>query len=399
MLLKFESLAQPVQLAQGLKILPYLMRAFAGWPFREMPKSRAREVLLNVLRDGDGFVMEAPWLEERQEYRNSLDLVQGLAGHMARCWFSEHRGLLWLEASAAAFGDQIVVFVGGPRSGKSLLMACLAAGGNKVFADGILAASAKDQYGMSLGMAPRLKLPLAEELGAPLRGTVDGLVDRCNEETGYLSARGGGLARFGESARIRAFVLLDRSATVPAALSSESGGKILKRLLLNSFGEGMGAGDLLTDVKRLVTGVPCYRLAWSDPQEATAALRARFAAWRTPMLEALGQDIAQPRRQPRRRSTGPSEPSGRLFSHRKGLTEHLVDSDLFIVGPQGETIYHLNGLGAGLWRLMDGSHGLGDVVSVLRDAYPGVDSMVIENDVAALVRDLSERGLLIEKVC
>ena len=79
------------------------------------------------------------------------------------------------------------------------------------------------------------------------------------------------------------------------------------------------------------------------------------------------------------------------------MTEELVDSDLFLANPGGQTIYHLNGLGAGLWRLLDGTHGLDDVVTVLKEAFPNVESEAIESDVLALVDDLADRGLLIEK--
>ena len=83
-------------------------------------------MLLNVLHDEGRYVLEAPWLRSRLHYDEAADLAQALATHVARGWFLEHPGLLWLDAAAVAFGDQIVIFVGGPRSGKSLLSASLA---------------------------------------------------------------------------------------------------------------------------------------------------------------------------------------------------------------------------------------------------------------------------------
>ncbi len=121
MLLKFHSLSRPVQLAQGLKVLPHLVRVFAGWPYREIPKAGSPDALINVLHDDGRYVLEAPWLKSRLQYADAAELAQGLATHIVRSWFMERPGLLWLEAAAVAFGDRIVVFVGGPRSGKSLL--------------------------------------------------------------------------------------------------------------------------------------------------------------------------------------------------------------------------------------------------------------------------------------
>ena len=398
MLLKFDTMCRPVQLARGLKVLPHLMRVFAGWPYREVPKVGNPGVLLNILHDEGRYVLEAPWLRGRLHYGDAADLAQGLATHVARGWFLEHPGLLWLDAAAVAFGDQIVVFVGGPRSGKSLLAASLAVSGNPVFADSILPVSPDGQQGMSLGMAPRLKLPLPEELQDPLRGLVEGQMESGSDSVGYLQPRDGSIAPFGRTARIRAFVTLDRSVSSAATLSPSSSGKLLKRLLLNSFGEGMTADELLEKVQIAVGDAPCFRMTWSDPQEAVNALRARFAIWRTPIAENEDQAKNQPKRKARRRPSGPRIPAGRQFRHRNGLTERLVDADLFLVNPGGQTIYHLNGLGAGLWRLLDGTHGLDDVVTVLKEAFPNADSNSIESDVKTLVGDLADRGLLIENI-
>jgi len=396
MLIKFRSMSRPLQLARGLKVLPHLMRVFAGWPYREVPKAGNPGALLNVMHDNGTFVLEAPWLNKQQHFDDVAELGHGLSTHVVRGWFLEHSGLLWLEAAAVVFGDQIVVFVGGPRSGKSLLAACMAVSGHKVFADSILPVSIEEPQGISLGMAARLQLPLPEELQDPLRGLIEDQLDSGSEKIGYLAQGEGNMAKFGQTARIRAFVMLDRSASKPATVGPASSGKLLKRLLLNSFGEGMAAEDLLMSMRRVVDEVPCFRMSWSDPQEAVNALCARFATWRASTAD-NDDEVKNSAKKDRRRPSGPRSPAGRRFRHRDGLTEQLVDADLFLVNPGGETIYHLNGLGAGLWRLLDGTHGLDDVMTVLKEAFPTIDSEAIESDVEALVDDLADRGLLIEK--
>jgi hypothetical protein len=296
------------------------------------------------------------------------------------------------------FGGQLVVFVGGPRSGKNLLVACLAATGNPVFASHILAVSPDGQTAMSLGLAPRLRLPLPEGLQEPLRAQFESSLDRLDPNIAYLRPDNDGVVVHGETAPIRAFVVLDQSASPSATLSQASNGRLLRRLLLNSFGQGLNAQALLEKVKAVVGDVPCFRMAWSDPQEAVNALRARFPAWRMSAVAEDEETMKPAPRKARRRTSGPRSPSGRRFRHCGGLTEHQVDTELFLVNPGGETIYHLNGLGAGLWRLLDGSHGLDDVVTVLKEAFPSVELRSIESDVETLVADLTDRGLLIEKV-
>lgn len=398
MLLKFESMSRPIQLAQGMKLLPHMMRAFARWPYREVPRAWSSDVMLNVLHEAGQYSVEAPWLKVRQTYANAADVAHALTAQVARGWMIENPGMLWLGGAAAEFGDQIVVFVGGPRSGKSLLMASLAVGGNRVFSDSILPVSPNDQCGMSLGLAPRIKLPLPSEFAGEFRGLVESRIESGSETFGYLSPAVRAVADFGDRARICAFVILDRSAGASATLSQASAGKLVKRLLLNSFGEGMAADILLKNVEDLVGDVACYRLGWSDPQEAAGVLRARFASWRIPADDNVSQTKPGTRQPARRRPSGPRVPAGRLFRRREGLCEHLVDSDLFLVNPGGQTIYHLNVLGAGLWRLLNGRYGLDDAVSILGQAFPDIDPATIEYDVKTLVQDLTDRGLLIERV-
>jgi hypothetical protein len=398
MLLKFESMSRPIQLAQGMKLLPHMMRAFARWPYREVPRAWASDVMLNVLHEEGRYSIEAPWLKGRQNYVNAAELAHALTTHVARGWIIENPGMLWLGGAAAEFGDQIVVFVGGPRAGKSLLMASLAAAGNRVFADSILPVSPEDQCGRSLGLAPRIKRPLPREFAGEFRRLAESQVECGIDEFGYLSPAAGRLANFGDRARIRAFVILDRSVSSSANLSPASTGKLVKRLLLNSFGEGMAADALLKNVENMVGDAACYRLAWSDPQEAVSLLRARFAPWRKPADDNASETKAVSRQPARRRPSGPRVPAGRLFRRRDGLREHLVDSDLFLVNPGGQTIYHLNVLGAGLWQLLNGSYGLDDAVSILGQAFPEIDPATIEYDVKTLVQDLTDRGLLIERL-
>lgn len=397
MLIKFDGVPRPVQIEQGLKVLPHLGRVFAAWPYREVPRGRSADPMINVLRNESGYVLESERLDEALHYRDAAGLAHGLATQLAHDWIRENSGMLWVEASAANFGDQVVVLVGGPRSGKNLLTAGLALSGNAVFADTVMPVSVDRREAMSLGLAPKLRLPLPEDMGEPLRQRIVDHLDGPDPATGYLRRGDARLANFGDRARVRAFVLLDRSAGQATALHPASSGRLLKRLLLNSFGEGLSAEELLHALDRLIGDTPCFRLAWSDAQDAVIALRARFASWRQSVADEEEERKDKNRKVARRPLAGPRVLCGPQFRHRLGLREHAVDNDLFLVNPGGETIYHLNGLGAGLWRLLDGSHGLEDAVAVLRDAFPDVDTETIETDVRNLVGDLAERGLLVEQ--
>jgi hypothetical protein len=396
MYLRFEKVPQPVLLEQGLKLLPHLVRVFAKWPFREVPGERHGDPAVGILRDGDCYILQAPWLDVEQRYETAADVVDALAYHVTRAWMGAHQDVIGINAAAARFGNELVVFVGGPRSGKSLLVSCLAASGQMAFADSILPVSAETRCGVGLGIAPRLRLPLPDALSGTLRTLVEQHIESGADHLGYLKPHKTRLGSFGDAVSIRAFVLLDRSEGGTTSLRPTATGTVLKRLLLGSFDALPSAHRSLALLHDLVGDAACYKLTWSDPTEAVSALRARFAILQPQSFNDETGGI-KPKKALQRRASGPRQPSGRRFRHVEGLGERQVDGDLFLVDPGGEAIYHLNELGAGLWRLLDRSHGQNDAVSLLRDAYPLVNCDDLAEDVERLISDLTERGLLIEK--
>ena len=88
------------------------------------------------------------------------------------------------------------------------------------------------------------------------------------------------------------------------------------------------------------------------------------------------------------------EHSGDALTAHVSASGRAVDRDLFLVDGSGETIYHLNPVAAGLWRLMDGSCSADDAAMLLQKAFPQVDRAAIARDVESVVADLLKRGLL-----
>ncbi len=82
------------------------------------------------------------------------------------------------------------------------------------------------------------------------------------------------------------------------------------------------------------------------------------------------------------------------FRRNPEIVENCVDDELFLVNPAGEAIYHLNAVGAALWRLLGEPIRLDEAVDVLRRAFPGVPQAQIARDVGTVLADLAKRGLI-----
>ena len=395
MLIKFEGLSRPIQLEQDGKLLPYIAGVFSRWPFREVQQKGHPEPAIFVREDQAGFRVHAVDTDESGLYRDGVDLACGLVVHLNRAWLREHPHLLCLHGAAADFGGRLVVFPNTYRSGKSVLSGCLAAAGVRIFGDDILPIEPDSNRGMGLGLAPRLRLPLPDGLGVATRRFVQRRRGVDNKRYLYLRLDERLLAKYGEQAEIGSFVLLDRSPGAEASIKRVGEGVLLKRLVLQNFAHDVPVDETLGRLHALVADAGCYRLSYSDPDEAVALLKSRFVVWPERKASALS-DIKPGKIRKKVRRSRPRMPSGPRFRRYEDVSEKRVEQDLFLVDTGGNAIYHLNGIGAGLWRLLDGTYGLDDAVEVLQDAFPNMERAAIENDVHSLVTDLSARGLLLD---
>ena len=72
-----------------------------------------------------------------------------------------------------------------------------------------------------------------------------------------------------------------------------------------------------------------------------------------------------------------------------------VDTSLFLASAGDTGVYHLNATGAALWRLLAEPTDLASAVTVLGQAFPDVAREEIEEGVAAIIRDLERKRLVL----
>jgi len=158
---------------------------------------------------------------------------------------------------------------------------------------------------------------------------------------------------------------------------------MLKRVILKNFAHEVGATEVLDRLHDIVGGARCYRLSYADGAEAVDVLQAAFA----------DRPSQSPSLAPTSATTTAASLHGQI-SRALGIVEKAVDGDMFLANPAGETIYHLNVIGAALWRLMDQPVFPGDVLATLRAAFPDVAAERIESDLDAVLSDLEKRRLI-----
>ncbi|MEX2008742.1 MAG: PqqD family protein, partial [Dongiaceae bacterium] len=342
---------------------------------------------------------ESPWLAAPVAYADPVDAVCALIVDLVRAYVADDPSLLCLHCGAAEFAGRLVIFPSRYRAGKSTLMARLAAAGSRVFADDVLPIAAPDNAGRALGIAPRLRLPLPAGAGQAFRDFVAAHRGPGNRRYLYLDLPPETLVRYGATAPVGGFVLLDRRPAGPAELTAAPRGQGLQRAILQNFAHG-AALETVDRLAALVAGGHCFTLRYSDLDEATKLLHATFATWPPRPPAARGEAVAPPAAAPRPRAAevpglNLGIAAGHRFVRRPDVAVRELDHELFLVGADNRSIYHLNPIAAALWRLLDEPMPVQEAAGVLCEAFPEIDAARIEGDVGALFADLVERGLLV----
>ena len=71
-----------------------------------------------------------------------------------------------------------------------------------------------------------------------------------------------------------------------------------------------------------------------------------------------------------------------------------MDGELLLYHPSTAITLHLNGPSAVVWQLCDGERSCGEIVGMVKEAYPDQADQV-ETDVAQVITDLAARGVLL----
>ncbi|MEO8558941.1 MAG: PqqD family protein [Rhodospirillales bacterium] len=83
------------------------------------------------------------------------------------------------------------------------------------------------------------------------------------------------------------------------------------------------------------------------------------------------------------------------YTRQAGVSETEIDDGVFLVEPKSQEIYFLDAISRGLWRLLGEASSLADLQGVVRQAFPDQAPAEIDRDVAAVIVEMSERGLVV----
>lgn len=84
-----------------------------------------------------------------------------------------------------------------------------------------------------------------------------------------------------------------------------------------------------------------------------------------------------------------------LLQRNPEVTVTVMDDGTFIVDPATQAIFYLDTLAGGVWTALAEPMSAADLEALLLDAFPDLPREAVATDLAALLRSMTERGLLI----
>jgi hypothetical protein len=401
MCIRFDGASAVIALPLDPRLLDALQVAAAGWSFKEVAAPEAPTTVVLPLGESE-YEVHSPAHEPTPA--SAVGAACCIMVDVVDDMITKRPATLWLHCGSVLLNGRLVIFPSHSHAGKSTLMGRLSERGHKVFGDDILPLAADDEKGVGLGIAPRLRLPLPASASEGFRRFVGARTGASDEQYAYLRLEDAELARHGEEAALGAIVLLDRHDGESARFLPADRAAVLLTLVNQNFTSGEPADRLLARLHVLMDRLPSMTLRYSDLDAAVDAIEAMFADWppSLDMVEDLSTDIGRPRLvRPGEEdalqvvSGTPRLPtSTHALSRSDGISIREVDGELFLAGVQGEAIYHLNPLGAGIWNLLAEPHSQEEIAQIVAGAFPDVERPVIEADVSQLLAGLMSIGMI-----
>lgn len=393
----FDDVEAPVVMQGCEGLTEYLDAVFVTWPYS---LSHCAESItgksISISRHDQGFRVSSAWMADKyRNFEHPVDVVCWLVVELSWAYLEQNPETLCLHGAAVEIAGRLVLLPSQYRAGKSVLSACLAARGQRVFGDDIVPVAIGDggeTLGVSTGVAPRLRVPVPTDITVADNGFIQDHFGEASLRYVYLDLTGDLLARRGVAMPIGAIVLLERLEAVETSLEPVSTADILQAAIWQNFSRQMPSANILNVLRCLVQGTEHYRLRYSSASDAADCLASTFSNWQHPVpLVQLVDHIT--------RYSGASGCNAALEPHQLvsrvvGVFECEADGNSFLASPEGSSIFRLNLLASAIWRLLETPMCSTEAVEIVQNAFADQDSDKVCRDVLELMQSLLDKGFI-----
>ncbi|WP_160147779.1 PqqD family peptide modification chaperone [Tabrizicola flagellatus] len=393
----FRGLRAPLRLEAADEVLSLLPQVFAGWPLEARTGEAGAAPFFSIGVGEDGLLACESHVDDRPVRRfDAVNAVCDAVSAIAFALPAEDDRLICLHAAAVEMAGRLVVFPNVRRAGKSTLSSALARAGHPLFSDDVLPLSFTTDdlaWGLAMGIAPRLRLPLPGTIDPFFRAWVDSVGGPKNRQYQYLCLPD--QPAHGVVRPLGAFVILDRrdDRTLPR-LEPVSPDAAMDALLHQNFTRDRHSGDVLLAMASVLALRPVFRLTYEDLSEAVACLEQAFEGW----PDDLPSEPVSPDRHFRLAEFGAQRMADRgirgRVRQRAGTVAAEIGGTLYLADAEGQAIHRMDAMAALIWELLADPALPEDIVADLAEAFPDTPRARIAADLEALIDRLAREALI-----
>ncbi len=281
--LKFGAIGQSLKFVRCTEVAKMVQDTFWGWDIsRHDLRAREKPTLATVTKLRKYFRWEARAAPEPIQWTEAFAATTNIhllcdIHYEASQWYLDHNPRhLCLHCSAVEFGGRIVLFPADKKAGKSTLTMRLAEKGHRVFGDDVVAIEPRHGHAMSLGLAPRLRLPLAAAEGQAHADYVASRKGPSDKKYQYMNLHQSEFAPLGETRPISGVVLLARNDTGGATLEPVNRGTAVKHMIRKNFSRAIKPSSIFDRIITATEKSTFKQLSYAHCDDAIALLQKEF---------------------------------------------------------------------------------------------------------------------------
>ena len=281
-LVRFGAYSAPVRFDDCDDLLSGFKSILRGWDIKEMPGDDPAPPIIRFRKRKGWFYWQSKRLPPPKDWKphGPKKVIDAVADFHYRFldWHSlEFTNHFCLHCAAVEMDGGLVIFPSVQKAGKSTLVAELAMRGYRVFCDDVLPIDPENNYGIAMGIVPRLRLPLPQSLSEMHLQFVNSRIGLSDRYAAYITLHDAELAGFGDAAPIRAIILLDRQTeTAPAKLAMAGRAQSPAKLIHQNFAKHLSPTTIFDNLLKVVENSELRSLEFSDVADAADLIEQEF---------------------------------------------------------------------------------------------------------------------------
>ncbi|EHK53332.1 PqqD family protein [Allomesorhizobium alhagi] len=152
-------------------------------------------------------------------------------------------------------------------------------------------------------------------------------------------------------------------------------------------------------LRALIEETPCYRLIYSDIDEAVDLLKTSFvstASGAFPPSVAGATVVSEPADVGAAAGTVLCPRRGSPFYRRNpDVIAETLDGEYFLVLGDRDAIFYLNPIAGAIWKMLTEPLSKAQAVTLVRTAFPDLDRRRVRHDIRILFEEMSARKLIL----